>query len=377
MDKKIAFLFGAGVSIPAKIPKTETITNKIFTGEGIVRGTAEDYFFDNPEKFFWDPYQGYIPRIISFLKLLENELQNYYRKSTEPITYEDLYYLLDFIRKNIFGSEINPSFRYLLKNFEANLVEFLSPLDPLNNSKIALEDFLDETIKYIEFSVILSLSKKAESYKGLSLLNEVIQEQSFNKIDIYTLNHDKVIEEYLLYEKIAFCEGFGRDEDGFRFWDISLFEAQNRIALYKLHGSVDWYYFDERSWTDRRICKCSPDVLWRENRKPILLIGTYNKLASYIKSIYLELFYKFYTTLTSHNVIIVSGYSFGDKGINEKLFDWVLTGNNKMIIIDPYVDNLKNKLWTVLLSEWEKENKIIPIKGNIEDVTLSRISKYL
>lgn len=374
---KLAFLFGAGVSIPAKIPSTKYITDKIFSGEGIVRGMAENYFFGDPKKFDYDPYQEFIPRIKIFLDLIKNELQGYYKESNETVNYEDTYYLVDFIRKNVYGAEKNPAFKYLLKNFESTLNNLSSPIDPLIDDKISFETLLNETIRYIEYSVILSLSKKQKSFKGLSLLGEVISNNHFSTIDVFTLNHDLVIEEFLTSINKDFCEGFGEEEEGYRFWDRSLFESDNRIMLYKLHGSVDWYYYDEESWEDRRICKCTSEILWRDPRKPEILIGTYNKLAYYIKGIYLELFYRFYDTLNRHSHLIISGYSFSDKGINEKLIDWIYSGNKKMIVIDPFVDSLKEKIPSSLIRIWNDRNKIIPIKDYIERVSWSDMQKSL
>jgi len=374
---KLAFLLGAGVSTPAEIPSTKHITDKIFSGEGIVRGMAENYFFGDPQKFDYDPYQEFIPRIKIFLDLIKNELQEYYKESNETVNYEDTYYLVDFIRKNVYGAEKNPAFKYLLKNFESTLNNLSSPIDPLIDDKISFETLLNETIRYIEYSVILSLSKKQKSFKGLSLLGEVISNNHFSTIDVFTLNHDLVIEEFLTSINKDFCEGFGEEEEGYRFWDRSLFESDNRIMLYKLHGSVDWYYYDEESWEDRRICKCTSEILWRDPRKPEILIGTYNKLAYYIKGIYLELFYRFYDTLNRHSHLIISGYSFSDKGINEKLIDWIYSGNKKMIVIDPFVDSLKEKIPSSLIRIWNDRNKIIPIKDYIERVSWSDMQKSL
>lgn len=374
---KVAFLFGAGVSIPAKLPSTKCITDQIFSGEGIVRGMAENYFFGDPKKFDYDPYQEFIPRIKTFLSLLKNELQEYYEDSNESVNYEDIYYLIDFIRKNVYGAEKNPAFKYLLRNFESTIDNLSAPIDPLVNGKISLETLLNETIRYIEYTIISSLSKKPESYVGLSLLGEVIFQNHFSTIDVFTLNHDLVIEEFLNSINKDFCDGFGKEEEGYRFWDQSLFESDNKINLYKLHGSVDWYYYDETSWEDRRICKCTSDILWRDPRKPEILIGTYNKLAEYIKGIYLELFYRFHQTLNRHSYLIISGYSFSDKGINEKIIEWIYCGNKKMIIIDPFVDSLKEKIPSSLFRIWNDKNRIILIQDYIEKVSWSDINKAL
>jgi len=373
----IAFLFGSGVSIPSKIPSTKCITEKIFSGKGIVRGTAENYFFADSSKFDYDPYQQFIPRIITFLNLLKKELQEFYKDSNETINYEDIYYLLDFIRKNIYGTEKNPAFKYLLKYFEKTIKELSSPIDPPIDTKVTLERLLSETTRYIEYSVILSLSKQPENFKGLKFLGELISDNDFRKIDVFTLNHDLVIEKYFQSINKSYCDGFGEEIDGYRFWNQSNFNSKIKVSFYKLHGSVDWYYYDPESWVDRRVCKCSANVIRRDPRKSILLIGTYNKLVKYIESIYLDLFYLFYRTIYLHDTLIIVGYSFGDKGINDKLFNWVLQENNKMIIIDPYVENLKHKMWRILFRVWDSNDKIIPIKEYSENITWDRIKKYL
>ena len=246
----------------------------------------------------------------------------------------------------------------------------------LIKSKISFERLLNETLRYIEYVVIILLSKKPESFNGLTLLDQIVSDSTFSTVDIFTLNNDTVIEELLKSLNETFCEGFSNDKDGYRFWASSLFE-NSKINLYKLHGSINWYYYDPESWADRRVCQCSPQITWRDPRKPILLIGTYNKLAEYIKPIFLELFYLFYKTLNKHNTLIVMGYSFGDKGINEKLFDWVLQDNHKMIIIDPNIENLRHKMWDILYTEWDKGKKIVPIKAKSEDINLEEIRGYI
>lgn len=377
MSMNIAFLFGAGVSIPSEIPSTKCITEKIFSGEGIVRGMAENYFFANSSKFDYDPYQKFIPRIITFLNLLKKELKEYYQDSDETINYEDIYYLVDFIRKNIYGSEKNPAFKYLLKNFENVINELSSPIDPIIDSDISFQELLNEVIRYLEYSVILSLSKSPSNFNGISFIKDLLIDAKYSRIDLFTLNHDLIIEKYFKSLDETLCDGFTKEENEYRFWDKVIYNVNSRINFYKLHGSVDWYYYDPESWVDRRVCKCSPKVIWRDPRKPILLIGTYNKSAKYIESIFLDLFCLFYKTIYIHNTIIVVGYSFGDRAINEKLFDWVLKENNRMIIIDPYVENIKYKMWSVLINEWDKKEKVIPIKEYSENVTWAQIKEYL
>ena len=63
------------------------------------------------------------------------ELNEFYKDSQESVNYEDVYYLLDFIKKNIYGTEKNPAFKYLLRNFESTIKELSVPIDPINQIK--------------------------------------------------------------------------------------------------------------------------------------------------------------------------------------------------------------------------------------------------
>lgn len=377
MSKNIAFLFGAGVSIPAKLLKTNEITDLILEGKNIVRSSAESYYIDNPERNNWSIYAEAPQRVQSFLKILKSELIENYLDKIRDINYEDIFNLLVFIRRNYYRPSGNPALKYLLKEFEPKIKNLLQPLDNDLDIEFNLDQLLNETNIYIKDLVTIILSQKAKSFEGLKILREYIAENSISHFNIFTLNHDTVLEQFFDAEKINYNDGFEKADEDYYFWNPSLFDQNRTINLYKIHGSVNWHHFDENSWTDRRICKVSQRVFWREPRRSILLIGTDNKLSAYIRSAFLELYYRFYKNLTATDTLIVAGYSFSDEGINEKLFDWVLQENNKMIIIDPDVENLKYKMWSILFSEWDKNEKIIPIKEYSENITWDRIKEYL
>ena len=109
----------------------------------------------------------------------------------------------------------------------------------------------------------------------------------------------------------------------------------DRIKIYKIHGSVDWHYYDQESWEDNRICKIQEIEKYDTISNAFILIGTHNKMSDYIKDLYLELYYRFYKTLNNHNKLIVVGYGFNDRGINQKIFNWLYNPLNKVLIIDP------------------------------------------
>ena len=45
----IVFLFGAGVSIPAGMPSTADITQRVLCGDGVARHTDGSYYFCKPQ----------------------------------------------------------------------------------------------------------------------------------------------------------------------------------------------------------------------------------------------------------------------------------------------------------------------------------------
>lgn len=381
MKNQIAFIFGAGISIPAKIKSTDEITEEIFHGETVVRGTAQNYFQADNVSFDWDPMQKYIPRIKSFLEILYKEIFKYSADTNVKVNYEDVYYFLDFIYRNYFGSEKNPAFKYLLKNIETELLPLLSPIDPILKDKIRLEKLLSETKIYIKDLVVSCLIKEIDNFDHLRLLTEVIDDDKISSIEIFTLNHDTILEQYFNKKNQKYCDGFGENVDGFQFWDPTLFDKDIRIKLYKIHGSVSWYNYDEDSWEDRRICKCSKEILWRDPRRPIILIGTYNKLSEYIRGIYIELFYRFQRELNNYDTLIISGYSFSDRAINEKIIDWTYSfGKKKMFIIDPNLKVLKNTSKFAISNRWDnwvKNNLLVEINSGIESCTLQALKDRL
>ena len=69
MPIKVAFLLGAGVSIPAGLPSTVQITEQVLSGAGVIRHTDGNYYFGNPSSL--GDAIGYIPRVVTFLERLK------------------------------------------------------------------------------------------------------------------------------------------------------------------------------------------------------------------------------------------------------------------------------------------------------------------
>jgi hypothetical protein len=373
------FLFGAGISIPAKIPSTETITQVILESKKIVRGSAENFYFDDPKNNSWSLYKDVPVRVQSFLTSLKNEIQDYYDDERRKINYEDIFFLLDFIEYNFYQKDGDPAFKYLIAEIEPRIKSLLSPLDPLLEDSFDMNRLLSESKRFIRQVVAKLLSRKAESFDGLKFLNDSLLDNDFSSFEIFTLNHDTVLEQNFESKDINYNDGFRKNEEMIDIWDSQLFDNENEVNLYKMHGSVNWQYYDQESWEDNRIRKF-PIIMFEKFdtiSNALILIGTHNKMSNYIKDLYLELYYRFYKILNSCNTLIIAGYGFNDRGINQKIFNWLNNPLNNLVLIDPNAENMKFKFPSNLFRNWDNSQTIRKISSRIEKVSWDTIKATL
>ena len=120
-NKKIAFLIGSGFSSPAGLPSTGDITNHVLSGKGLMRHTDGNFYFGEPVYSHMGLPDEYVPRVADFLKILKNEIDDYYKKLPVKFpNYEDIHY----IAKQIFDSELgeydNPAIQLLIDKIIKN-----------------------------------------------------------------------------------------------------------------------------------------------------------------------------------------------------------------------------------------------------------------
>ena len=134
-----------------------------------------------------------------------------------------------------------------------------------------------------------------------------------------------------------------------------MLRQNEKYNLIKLHGSIDWFTFsDGKNNTD--IFKVPldnnlpidryyeiDDRLVLGDILPKFLIGSFNKLNSYLGGLY-EIFYDLLKKrIDNAEFLIVSGYSFGDKGINTRITQFLSSSESKkLIIVHPDKESLKS-----------------------------------
>ncbi len=202
-----------------------------------------------------------------------------------------------------------------------------------------------ECYRYIIDAVSQLLRRPPKNLEHLSCVIDACLDKSLEHIDIVTLNHDILLEETLRSAGIDFADGFGGPIGQARLWAPDSFTSQ-RVRLFKQHGSINWYRV--RVKLDGRYQKTVMIPLVNDiehiqigdeedrpllSPQPVILGGTFNKVLSYASGIFSDVFYRMRTSMDQSKCIIISGYSFGDKGINTRLIDWVEDGEDRRIIL--------------------------------------------
>jgi len=301
--KRIAFLFGAGISIPAGIPSTQSITEKVLSGENIMHHTDGNYYFGKPLYHHMGFPDEYVPRILHFLKIIKREIDQYYDNDKYSFKYSTSYEDIYFMAKQIYDTETgeydNPAVLPLINKVTPDIKPILNGKPHETRKEWELYELAVEATKYISDIVWNMLSKPINSLNHLDFLIDCFNDKEISKIDLCNLNHDKVIEEYLCSKNIGFVDGFTKNSPELRVWNPDLYELnRSKVHLFKLHGSIDWFRFrpEDSDWSEEfigipnkmdfyHIEDSEGRRLWDLDHRPIFLVGTINKILDYTSGI--------------------------------------------------------------------------------------------
>jgi len=355
--KRVTFLLGAGASIPAGYSSTQQITDSILTSEDYFRDTDGSYRFDEaaPGTDYETPV---VRRIVNWLS---NKICEYYldRDETKDANYEEIYYLASQLRDD--STELqNPAILPVLRKLRCEMISWREYKDYCRPSQVNdsatyncnFSHFREETCYYIEDIVAHKLSYTRQcSCKHLHLMKAIHQTDDIKLNGIATLAHDTHVERYLENSGVEIADGSSPpiEGDSLRIWRNEFFNSES-VPFLKLHGSVNWKRFHLKEPANYKMLPefeigvfkgthLNNSIYrlgeWREH-SPLLLIGTFNKPAQYSWGLMLDIHYRFRKILANTQILIVCGYSFGDKAINTELIFWYQAHRNRsIIVIDP------------------------------------------
>jgi hypothetical protein len=377
MKQNIAFLLGSGVSLKAEIPCTSRITNDVLSGDGFSRSSNGIYDKDIPTIANFD--DGYISSVTKFLSRIKKEVDDYYsfHRWEHDTTYEDLYSVASQLKDSEWGEYDNPALFALREKILADSPQVLIGKGYKESTNWTLAELCNDTIQYIKWVVTRKIGAKHGDVNYLRTFSELLDIDSVNRMKIFTLNHDTLVEDYLSGKGIDFVDGFRFD--GRRWlWDELNYNlpAKKDLKLLKMHGSINWFSDTAK---DRKIIRLPlPDDI-RDIEGPEILVGTINKILDYSnRDIYWKIHGKFNDYLDETDILIVSGFSFNDKVINSRIENWFV--GNRKIIIHPNINKMKRKARPLLRRKWDAWGKIGNLKtieNRFENVTTENLKYYI
>lgn len=397
-SKKIVFLFGSGISIPAGMPTTAQVTERVLSGNNIYRHSAEVYEYSNSiNEYQRFSVNEFIRRVLFVLNRLKDEVEQYYKSKPFKLTwnYEDLYFLSKQIRDSELGEYENPALQPFINQLLIDFEDLMTGKGTDTREQWRLHELADESCNYIQDILFILLKAKIEKTDYLHFLYECYKDKSISNIEIFTLNHDKVLESFFDNRDIKYTDGFGSNYPKIRSWEPNLLKHEKpKIKIIKLHGGIDWrrIRLEGMDWHGEFIG--IPEILNHDHEmddngniycrifpRPYILIGTYNKMLDYVGGIFDDLFYYFYQSIQEAETLIISGYSFGDRGINTKIIDWMYSSyNHRIVVIHPNPENLKNNSLGSIANKWEywkKQEKLLLIPKSIENLSWHDIQDIL
>jgi len=388
---KITFLFGSGSSIPAGMPSTEKITEEILFSKDIVRSTDENYYLW-PNK---NMGKGYVERMHIFLRKLKSELDGYYKRFGRDANYEDLYYVVSQINDSETGEYPNPVVQSFIDGILPDVEPLLAGKKGETREKWTLRELACEARALIHDVVWGLLCKNPNKLDHLNVLRDACLDDELSYIDIFTVNHDTVLERYLSGNQIAFTDGFGEPENQVRYWKPDLFESKShKVRIFKLHGSVNYFRFrpDGGDWYDELVgipLKGDPDNTknpqgkkqFAPDNRPMMLIGTANKIFSYVKPFYADLLYRFYSAMQDSGRLVICGYGFGDKEINTQIAYWIFSSHDfRLTIVDSELEGIRRKAPASIFQKWDRwieEGTLAIVVQRVEETSWSDIKKRI
>ena len=166
------------------------------------------------------------------------------------------------------------------------------------------------------------------------MLNMTSGQQSTN---VFTTNYDLTFEVLAEVRPKDFELVDGFINDVFCNTYVPQYNSEHSIVLWKLHGSTSWV----GNLPNPNFLKVGPGKYIRSDERTIIIYPTKNKAES--QNLSTSPFTQAYGGLGSLlnlidtvKVLLVIGYSFGDKEVVEIFKDWLLSNADaKMIVVDP------------------------------------------
>ena len=219
-----------------------------------------------------------------------------------------------------------------------------------------LRELADMACNYIPDVVQHELSGVPRRLEHLTCLVEAMRDQDFEGCDVFTLNHDLLIEKVLEKDGLQFVDGFGVPDGDVAWWKPDVFKQNSRHYFLKLHGSIDWHEYDgglaKTLASDRYNAHTACGERLAPQARSKILVGTFNKIRDYSRPPFFDLQATFRQQMDKVDYLMVSGYSWGDKGVNAVLSEWMYKRTQSKLLVlhadgDQCLERARGAIWNL------------------------------
>ena len=225
-------------------------------------------------------------------------------------------------------------------------------------------------IKEEEEKINLDITKKFLAWFSM-------QNRDYPK-EIFTTNYDMIFEKTLESSEIPYYDGFvGSYEPFFLQESIDTFVksndlTRNWIRLWKIHGSLNWFWKKNSSTGVIKIIRGNRFDLDPDKKDELVIYPSKEKYISSKKQPFVAYFDRLKNYLLSGELLFIfSGYSFSDQHINEIVFN-CLRQNNRFFCLIFFYDDLEVEEFNKLSLPYLNLNVFGPTKaiinGNIGEL---------
>lgn len=349
----LVVILGAGFSFPAGLPLANDIKyrfNRVQKEKLLLASSSEWMWSDDKDDT--TKHNGILNYDYLAYSYILNEIVKAYNGEVDDFdNYEVFFsYVLDKFDdlewfKDIYVKakvELIKDKPYLISEPEPHSAYLFPFTKEPHISKI--QDIFNYLIGDMLFVSNTTVDNSIESYE-----NFIDYIQTFDRVDIFTLNHDLLLEKILGKKAISFCRGFSFENSDVFYEDnpLPIFNNyfEDRINIHKLHGSTDFFrfqhfendgslfwkptekynYFVTHGYRAKhyavRVNPITKETLQDMNFDitPKFITGT--KKTSIISNdmMYSKLFDNFEKAISGTSQILISGYSYSDEHINNEL----------------------------------------------------------
>lgn len=358
-NQRCAILLGAGISCAAGLPSTSELTTQVLKSDSYSWSTVETFFPGKPLYSQAGYPDEWAPRVKEFLGRIAKLGRGNHELDYHSRSFSDYETIMERLIE-LYGGDWfagtgnrNPLLREVVSRLESECRDLLKNPFRHDGSIDDLNDLLKVSQVFIQDVIAWELNRKRTiDFEAVRTLLNLLRSQEFDRYEIFTLNHDVLLESALRQAQIDYCDGF-TEEKNLEYWDLDAYgNSKSSVHLYKLHGSIDWFW--QQSGKRGEVY----DIIGRGPRGPMesrgslrrasILIGQRTKFEHYNYMPYLDLMHAFTGGLMNTSRCIVIGYSFRDAGVNSRFIHWLSKDQRRRLVIispDPKVVEYWEDSW--------------------------------